>query len=74
MGTPLFWYSNHARRRMVDRGVTELEVEQTVLSPDRWYYGEQGEINAVKDFGTHRLRVPYESTPEQIRVITVIEE
>ncbi|MEW5768038.1 MAG: DUF4258 domain-containing protein [bacterium] len=69
-----FDYSKHARYRMRRRGVSQIEVETTVLHPESWYYGSEGEINAIKKFGRKTVRVVYESLPQHIRVITVIKE
>ena len=69
-----FTFSHHARQRMKEKSITELEVKQTVLNPDRWYYGDYGEINSIKDFGIKKIRVPYISSPDEIKIITVILE
>ena len=69
-----FNFSRHARDRMEQKSISELEVKQTVLNPDKWYYGEYGEINAVKDFGIKKVRIPYISNPNEIKIITVILE
>lgn len=69
-----FNFSHHARQRMKEKSVTELEVKQTVLNPDVWYYGDYGEMNAIKDFGIKKIRVPYISSPDEIKIITVILE
>ena len=64
--------TKHAKKRLKERGVSLAQVSETVLAPDSWFYGEQGEINAIKSFGKRKLRVVYVSTPKSIRIITAI--
>lgn len=59
---------------MEQKSISELEVKQTVLNPDTWYYGEHGEINAIKNFGFKKIRIPYTSNPDEIKIITAIIE
>lgn len=68
----LIRYTKHARQRMQERKVSEEEVETTVLAPDSWHYGEDGEIIAVRKIGRRRIEVAYLSLPEEIRVLTVM--
>lgn len=72
--TTKFIYSKHAIYRMKTRGISQKEVEITVLFPDRWYYGSQGEINAVKKFDNKTIRIAYNSLSNYIKIITAIKE
>lgn len=68
----MFRYTKHARQRMKERRVSEEQVEATVLDPENWRYGEDGEIIATRRIGKRRIEVVYLSLPEEIRVITVM--
>jgi hypothetical protein len=67
-----FEFSEHAKRRMQQRKIRKEDAEETVLSPDHWEDGSQGEINAFKAFPGFRLKVSYIPQPPKIFVITVI--
>jgi len=59
---------------MKQKGISELEVKEAILNPDKWHYGEHGELNAIKDFGIKKIRIPYISKPNEVKIITVILE
>jgi hypothetical protein len=66
-------YTRHARQRMAERKVSEDQVSETVESPDNVAVGDEGEMIALRDFGTHILRVVYsELEAETLLVYTVI--
>jgi len=64
--------TKHARKRLKERKIQLTQIRATVLAPDNWFYGEEGEINAIKDFGMRKLRVAYVSKPKSVRIITAI--
>ncbi len=62
-----------ARLRMSQRRISEVQVSETLLSPDQLLEGEQGEMIAVKYYGVRELRVVFLDVDEiTIKVITVI--
>ncbi len=66
-------YTQHARLRMSQRRISEVQVSETLLSPDQLLEGEQGEMIAVKYYGVRELRVVFLDVDEiTIKVITVI--
>ncbi|HID86616.1 MAG TPA: DUF4258 domain-containing protein [Anaerolineae bacterium] len=65
-------YTKHARQRMKERHVSEDQVEATILDPESWQYGEDGEIIATRKVGKRRVEVAHLSLPEKIKVITVM--
>jgi len=65
-------YTKHARQRMKERKVSKEQVEATVLNPDRWHYGEDGEIIARRKIDKRTVEVAYLSLPEAIKVLTVM--
>ena len=54
-----FNFSCHARERIKQKSISEFEVKETVLNLDRWYYGEYGELNTIKNFGIKKIRIHY---------------
>ena len=38
--------TKHARKRLKERKIQLTQIRATVLAPDKWSYGEEGEINA----------------------------
>ena len=65
-------YTDHARRQMEKRKITEESVLDVLNDPDGFRQGSHSnELIAVKHFGRKRLRVIYVSEPDEIRIITV---
>ncbi|MDP2212124.1 MAG: DUF4258 domain-containing protein [Candidatus Aquicultor sp.] len=64
--------TKHARKRLRERDIKLTQIKETVLGPDKWFYGEEEEINAIKDFGKRKLRVVYMPEPKSVKVITVM--
>lgn len=64
--------TKHAGKRLKDRNIELTQIRNTVLAPDKWFYGEEEEINAIKDFGVRKLRVVYVSKPKSVRIITAM--
>ncbi len=67
-------YTEHARLRMAMRGVTEVEVRDTIESPDDVWPGAVGaEEIAVRHYGNRDVRVVYEElAADHILVTTVM--
>jgi len=65
--------THHARRRMAQRGILEVEVAETLEAPDDILQGDEQEDIAVKQFGALEVRVVYEETGgEAVVVYTVM--
>jgi len=65
-------YTHHARKRMIQRKVTSEQVEETLELPDNILLGDAGEEIAIKQFGTHEVRVIYQEDEDSKVVFTVI--
>jgi hypothetical protein len=65
-------YTHHAQQRMVQRKITQKQVEETLDSPDELMFGEQGEEISIKHFGVREVRVVYQEIDDRIVVYTVI--
>jgi len=57
-------YTRHARQRMRQRKVTELQVEETLTKPDEIETGDNGGDIAIRRYGEREVRVVY-GEPEQ---------
>ena len=66
-------YDRHARRRMRWRGISESEVEQTVMEPDRLEASIRDRTNAFKRIGDRLIRVTFAETGDVILIITVVD-
>ena len=66
-------YDRHARRRMRWRGISETEVEQTVMEPDRLEASIRDRTNAFKRIGDRLIRVTFAETGDAILIITVVD-
>jgi len=63
-------YTNHARQRMAERGITEDDVEQVLAWPD--YVISSGDRNtmAAKKFKGREVHIVYKAQKERIILIT----
>ena len=66
-------YDRHARRRMRWRGISETEVEDTILDPDRVEPSIRGRTNAYKQIGDRQIRATFVETEDGILIITVVD-
>ena len=66
-------YDRHARRRMRWRGISETEVEQTVMEPDRLEASIRDRTNAYKRIGDRSIRVTFAESGDDILIITVVD-
>ncbi len=66
-------YDRHARRRIRWRGISESEVEQTVMEPDRLEASIRDRTNAFKRIGDRLIRVTFAETGDVILIITVVD-
>jgi len=60
-----FEYTDHARKRMALRKVTEAMVEETVERPARTGFGEFGRPLAYRDYPHGTLKVVYVDEPTE---------
>ena len=64
-------FSNHATKRMFERGINEKDVEDAVEKPD--YKVQRGiEKEAYKKLNGGTVKIVYAETESFIRIITVI--
>ena len=66
-------YDRHARRRMRWRGISETEVELTVMEPDRLEASIRDRTNAFKRIGDRLITVKFAETGDAILIITVVD-
>lgn len=65
-------YTRHARQRMRQRNVTEMQVTETLEMPDEIKSGDAGEEIAIKRYGNRELRVVYEEVAANTFVIYTV--
>jgi Domain of unknown function (DUF4258) len=59
MPNALVTYSEHAMRRMQERGIPQRQGELTLANPDRVFIGVQGKPIAERMFNSGTIRVVY---------------
>jgi len=64
-------YIDHALRRMNQRRISKLEVEQAIRQPDLSFRSRLGRYVSVKKYNEKLLKVVYEKENNKITVITV---
>ena len=65
-------YSDHAKRRMKQRGITELEVEHVLNHPLYVKKSFEGTKEAVGEIKNRMLRIKFIEIENFIRIITVM--
>ncbi len=63
-------FSNHAKKRLYERDITEEQVKITIQNADH-IIKRFGETEAFKKFGTKLLKVVYAEMENYIKVITL---
>ena len=67
-------YTDHSARRMSDRGISKLMVEETLKSPDRMSTGYNNRSIAFKSFKEGIVKVIFFIENNDFVVITVMWE
>ena len=67
-------YDRHARRRMKWRGITELEVKQTLEEPGKAELTGEGRKNVFKMIGSRYIKVTYRELKNEILIISVVDK
>ncbi len=65
-------YSDHAKKRMKQRGITELEVEQVLQYPKYIKKSFQGRKIAEGEVNNKTIKVSFAEKENLIKIITVI--
>ena len=65
-------YSDHARKRMKERGVEDWEVEQVLNSPEFTKKGFGGKREAVGYSRSRKIKAVFVREENYIKVVTVI--
>lgn len=64
-------YSDHAKQNMVERRISNKEVETTILNPEKLTDSKKGRIIAQKTIGNRILRVVYKETEKVYIIVTL---
>ncbi len=65
-------YSDHSRKRMKQRGITEQEVEHILKHPNYVKKSFDGRKEAVGEVKNRIIKVKFIETENYIKIITVI--
>jgi len=63
-------YTEYAEETLIDRDISKVDVENSLLHPDEIVYGKQCRKIAHKIIGEKLLRVVFEVEPKAYIVIT----
>ncbi len=67
-------FDRHARRRMLQRGITDVEIEMVLREPQRIQPSIKGRLNAFGRTVHGMIRVTFRETPDGFIVITAIRQ
>jgi hypothetical protein len=67
-------FDRHARRRMLQRAITPLEVEAVLRQPERVEPSAKDRQNAFGPRRQETIRVTFRETADEILVITVVRQ
>ncbi len=65
-------YSNHAKKRIKQRGITTLEIEHILKHPDYIKRSFEGRKEALGTVRNREVKIKFIETESYIRIITVI--
>jgi hypothetical protein len=68
------YFSRHAKRQMKWRKISEKEVEETLISPEKTEDSIKGRKNAFRHVGKKWLKVTFIQEIDQLVIITVIDK
>ena len=66
-----FVYSDHAERRMKQRGITPLEIEFVLKHPD-YVKKTRGILEAVGHIQNRQVKILYEEIENYMRIISIL--
>lgn len=67
-------FDRHARRRMLQRGITDVEIEMVLRKPQRIEPSIKGRQNAFGRTVHGLIRVTFRETPDGVIVITAVRQ
>ncbi|MEK6884889.1 MAG: DUF4258 domain-containing protein [Nanoarchaeota archaeon] len=66
-------FTDHAKQRMIERGIKPQEVQDTIDMPD-YTISKEGKKESIKKIGNKNLKIIYSEKGKFIKVITVIDK
>lgn len=67
-------FSRHAKRQMKWRNISEENVREAVLHPEKIEASIQGRKNSFKHFNEQWIKVTYKEEGEKITVVTAMDK
>ncbi len=65
-------YSDHSRKRLKQRGISELEIEHILKHPHYVKKSFEGRKYAVGEVNNRQIKIVYVESENYIKIITVI--
>jgi hypothetical protein len=66
-------FTNHAKKRMIERDIKLEEVQKAVDMPD-YTISKENKVESFKKIGNKNLKIVYSKEGKFIKVITVIDK
>ncbi len=67
-------FSRHSKKQMKWRKISENDVRETVIKPERIANSIKGKKNAFRNIHNKRLKVTFKEKNDKITIITVIDK
>jgi len=64
--------TNHAKERMLDRGISESELELVLEDAEIQHPGPRGDMNMIKTINGRKIKVSYVMVGKKKKIITVM--
>jgi hypothetical protein len=68
------YFSRHAKRQMKWRDISEQEVKDVILSPEKAEESVKDRKNAFKHIGRKWLKVTFKQESDKVTIVTVIDK
>ncbi len=68
-----FILTNHAKERMIERGIKQEEIQEAIDFPD-YTINKDEKIESFKNINNKHLKIVYSNEGKFIKVITVIDK
>ena len=62
-------YTRHAKKRMAQRKIDEMQVVEALEAPDEILTGDRGEMIALRRYSFREIRVVYEEIETDVLVV-----
>ena len=67
-----YFLTQHAKERMKERGISEIEIESAISDPEIIHPGIRGDINVTKTINNRKIKVSYIIERNMKKIITAM--